>query len=163
DRSCKLTVSAKVDHTGIEGRWVRREATGSSARSGIDGAMLWETHGALSTCGAAYVTRFEGDPAAKRTVDDRNETAPLTTSYMFDAIPGTTYVLQQLTSLIASSFHNEPHRQATRTVTIAQQRGFDALREENRREWDELWKGRVRLLGADARWQQLADAGFFYL
>ena len=29
--------------------------------------------------------------------------------------------------------------------------------------WAELWKGRIRLHGADARWQALADAALFYL
>jgi trehalose/maltose hydrolase-like predicted phosphorylase len=163
DRPCRLTLQAKLDPTGIAGRWVRREASGSAARSGVDGQMLWETHGAYSTCGAAYATQFEGDARAKRSVDERDETAPLTTSYGFDAVPGTTYVLRQLTSLIASSFHSEPHRQATRTVTVALQRGFEALREENRVEWEDLWKGRVLLVGAEPRWQSLADAAYYYL
>ena len=163
DRPCRLTVRAKLDPTGIEGRWLRREASGTSTRSGVDGAMLWETHGALATCGAAYATQFEGDARPDRMVEDRNDVAPLMTSYAFDAVPGSRYVLRQLTSLIASPFHSEPHRQATRMVTVALQRGFAALREENRVEWEELWRGRVRLAGADARWQGLADAAYYYL
>jgi protein-glucosylgalactosylhydroxylysine glucosidase len=42
-------------------------------------------------------------------------------------------------------------------------RGFEKLREDNRTAWAELWKGRVVLVGASARWQALADAAFFYL
>jgi hypothetical protein len=41
--------------------------------------------------------------------------------------------------------------------------GFEALRQENRIEWNELWKGRVIIDAPDDRWQQLADAAFFYL
>jgi protein-glucosylgalactosylhydroxylysine glucosidase len=37
------------------------------------------------------------------------------------------------------------------------------LRQENRAAWAELWRGRVVLLGADRRWQALADAAAFYL
>src|SRR5205807_4146226 len=29
--------------------------------------------------------------------------------------------------------------------------------------WSELWKGRITLVGADPRWQALADAALFYL
>ena len=37
------------------------------------------------------------------------------------------------------------------------------LRAENRAEWQDLWKGRIKLIGADRQWQAMADAGFFYL
>jgi trehalose/maltose hydrolase-like predicted phosphorylase len=41
--------------------------------------------------------------------------------------------------------------------------GFDVIRAENRAAWDEIWKGRIKLVGAEPRWQALADAAFFYL
>jgi hypothetical protein len=41
--------------------------------------------------------------------------------------------------------------------------GFDTLRKENTAAWDTLWRGRVVLVGADRRWQAMADAAFFYL
>ena len=41
--------------------------------------------------------------------------------------------------------------------------GFDAIRKYNRACWAELWKGRIRLVGAEKRWQAMADAAFFYL
>jgi len=40
---------------------------------------------------------------------------------------------------------------------------FETLRAANRAEWRELWKGRILLHGAGRRWQQLADAAFFYM
>jgi hypothetical protein len=42
-------------------------------------------------------------------------------------------------------------------------RGFDELRDENRLAWAEIWKGRINLVGADRRWQGIADASFYYL
>jgi trehalose/maltose hydrolase-like predicted phosphorylase len=59
--------------------------------------------------------------------------------------------------------HARPDEQAGRMVAKARHDGFDAIRAENRAVWDELWKGRIRLVGAEPRWQALADAAFFYL
>ena len=41
--------------------------------------------------------------------------------------------------------------------------GFEAIRKNNRACWAELWKSRIRLVGAEKRWQAMADAAFFYL
>jgi protein-glucosylgalactosylhydroxylysine glucosidase len=72
-------------------------------------------------------------------------------------------VLRQLTSLVPKALHSQPHAQAVRMVTAGQMRGFDAVRQDNRRVWEKLWCGRVVLAGAPARWQALADAAYFYL
>jgi trehalose/maltose hydrolase-like predicted phosphorylase len=50
-----------------------------------------------------------------------------------------------------------------RLLQQGQRIGFDQLREDNRADWAELWKGRVILSGAPTRWQAMADAAFFYL
>src|SRR5436189_5674688 len=41
--------------------------------------------------------------------------------------------------------------------------GFDILRRENAAAWQSLWRGRIVVIGADRRWQALADAAFFYV
>ena len=46
---------------------------------------------------------------------------------------------------------------------MAARRGFETLRDENRGAWEQIWKGRIKLVGADQRWQALADAAYFYL
>src|SRR5207237_1670853 len=53
--------------------------------------------------------------------------------------------------------------QAGRMASMAAQLGYDKLRKDNRGAWAELWKGRIVLVGAGRRWQELADAAFFYL
>jgi hypothetical protein len=53
--------------------------------------------------------------------------------------------------------------QAVRLIAAAESRGFDTLRRENQRAWEEIWRSRIVLAGAPARWQALADAAFFYL
>ena len=57
----------------------------------------------------------------------------------------------------------EPDFQAVRQVALAQKRGFERIRAANRACWRDLWKGRIKLVGADERWQALADAALFYL
>ena len=59
--------------------------------------------------------------------------------------------------------HAEPDFQAVRQVALARKRGFEAIRAANRDVWSDLWKGRITLVGADRRWQALADAALFYL
>ncbi len=164
DRPCRLVITAKVDPTGISGTWRSRETTTPDAdKPVVDGSMLWETHGGLSTCGAAYVTSFEGGDGVERRREEHDELAPLSTSYVMQARPERRYVLRQYTSLVPSQAHHEPHRQATRLVGMAAQRGFEQLRDENRGAWEEIWKGRINLIGADQRWQALADAAYYYL
>jgi trehalose/maltose hydrolase-like predicted phosphorylase len=164
DRPCRLVITAKVDPTGISGAWRSRETTTPDAdKPVVDGSMLWETHGGLSTCGAAYVTSFEGGDGVERQREEHDELAPLSTSYVMQARPERRYVLRQYTSLVPSQAHHEPHRQATRLVGMAAQRGFEQLRDENRRAWEEIWKGRITLVGAGHRWQALADAAYYYL
>src|SRR5438270_222903 len=69
----------------------------------------------------------------------------------------------QFTSRVASQMHQEPHRQAARLAGMAIRRGFKKLREENAGAWEEIWKGRIRLVGADPHWQAAADAAYYYL
>src|SRR4029077_15024866 len=62
DAASDLKVRARIDLSGIEGRPLRynRDTPGESKPSS-DGSLLWESAGAISTCGLAYVTEFVGD------------------------------------------------------------------------------------------------------
>jgi trehalose/maltose hydrolase-like predicted phosphorylase len=125
--------------------------------------MLWETNGGLSTCGAAYITQFTGGDGVERKCEEHDQLAPLSTSYSLEARPDRTYTLHHFTSLVASQMHHEPHRQAARLVGMAAQRGFQRLRDDNHAAWDEIWKGRIILVGAQERWQAMTDAAYYYL
>jgi glycosyl hydrolase family 65 len=164
DNPTRLSVTAKVDPSGIEGRWLSRETrTPGSEQPVVDGSLLWAPHGGLSTCGASYITEFEGGDGVERRREEQDQLAALSTSYSVDARPGRRYVLRQYASLVASQMHHEPHRQAARLAGMAIRRGFQNLRDENRDAWEEIWKGRIRLVGAQPRWQAAADAAYYYL
>ena len=164
DAECDLVISGGLNPVGIPGRWIsRRTQTPGTDVPVVDGLMEWETSGGLSTCGAAYVTRFEGAEGVERRVEDVDTRAPLQTSFSFRAHPGRVYVLRQLSCLLSSRLHSEPDRMAARLTFLAATRGFDALRRENQAAWRDLWRGRLVLRGAEKRWQAIADASFYYL
>ena len=164
NRDCDLAITIAVDPKDVPGSYQKRETgTPGAEKPVVDGSLLWECHGGLSTCGAAYLTFFEGAEDAKKQREEHDETAPLRTTYSLRARAGTTHVVRTIVSLIPSQSHSEPHRQATRMTAVGAKLGFDRLRQENREAWTDLWRGRVELVGAGRRWQTLADAAFYYM
>jgi trehalose/maltose hydrolase-like predicted phosphorylase len=162
DSACDLKVRARIDLSGIEGRALRfNRDTPGEAKPSNDGSLLWESAGAISTCGLAYVTELLGDDAKPQRppLDGQG----LTSEYGWRARRGRQYRLRQLVSLVPSALHSQPDYQAVRLIAMTANIGFDAMRRNNRSCWDELWKGRIRLVGAEKRWQAMADAAFFYL
>jgi hypothetical protein len=99
----------------------------------------------------------------RRSVDEIDQVAPLATSYALRARPGRRYVLRQIASVMSSQLHSEPDREAARMAFLGTTRGFDTIRKQNRAAWAEIWKGRIRLVGADERWQAITDASYYYL
>jgi trehalose/maltose hydrolase-like predicted phosphorylase len=162
DRDVDLALKAIIDGRHVDGRAVRsmRDTPGEDKPS-CDGAALWESAGALSTCGIAYLTELVGAKAEPERPPLENRT--LTTDYAFHAEAGQSYRLRQIASLVPHISHTQPDFQAIRQVALARKRGFDKIRAANRGEWSDLWKGRIKLVGAHERWQALADAALFYL
>jgi trehalose/maltose hydrolase-like predicted phosphorylase len=164
DAECRLTLSGGLNPAGISGGWLsRRTRTPGADTPVVDGLLEWETSGGLSSCGAAYLTRLDGAEDVERWVDDLDTRAPLRTSYAFRARPGRRYLLRQLSSLLSSRLHSEPDRMAARMAFLGATRGFEKLRRENRAAWEDLWRSRPVLRGAEHRWQAIADASFYYL
>jgi trehalose/maltose hydrolase-like predicted phosphorylase len=161
DKVCDLALRAVVDAGGADGRALRhsRETPGEDEPA-VDGYLLWESAGGLSTCGVALVTELAGAEApARPPLRDQR----LVTEYRLRARAGRPVRLRQIASVIPSAMHEAPDHQAVRLAAKARSDGFAKIRADNRRSWDELWKGRIRLVGAGERWQGLADAAFFYL
>src|SRR6185295_13765835 len=162
DAASDLKVRARIDLSGIEGRALRynRETPGE-AESPSDGSLLWESAGAISTCGLAYATQLVGDDARPQRPPLDGE--GLRSEYGVRARRGRRYKFRQLVSVVPSALHNQPDYQAARLIGMAANIGFDSIRKSNRACWAELWKSRIRLVGAEKRWQAMADAAFYYL
>lgn len=157
----ELEIMAGLDCRGIEGRLISEIGEATSDGVSLDGAILWEAPGALSTCGVAYRTELEG-------AWSKRERRPFAggralTAYSLKAGGGARLRIRQIAAVLPSALHHYPHQQAVRLLALAAALGFDKVREENRTEWKQLWRSRPRLIGADPRWQALSDASFFYL
>ncbi len=162
DKGADLVLKALVDGRGVDGRALRHlRDTPGEEEPACDGAALWESAGALSTCSIAYATEMIGTDAKPQKPPLENRV--LATCYAFKARAGRTYRLRQMASLIPNVTHAQPDFQAVRSVALASKRGFDAIRAENHEHWRELWKGRIKIRGANRHWQALADAALFYL
>ena len=165
DAACDLQLKAMVDGSGISGRALRhsRETPGESEPA-CDGTLLWESAGGTGKVGLAYVTEIEGGQAtrakAKRPALAGNR---LESTYAFRAKAGQRYRLTQLVSVVCGVMHHHPDQHAARMAAKAKFDGFESIRAENRAAWEEIRKGRIRLIGAGDEWQALADAAFFYL
>jgi len=163
DRACSLSLRATIDAAGIGGRPLShsRQTPGEPVPA-IDGSLFWESPGGFATCGAALVTELLGaaEQEPSRPPLSGNQ---LTSEYSVRARANRPLRLRQICSLLPSAMHALPEQQASRLAAKAKHTGFDALRAANRAAWDDLWKGRIVVQGADARWQGLIDAGFFYL
>ena len=157
DAPCDLVLSAGIDTRAIEGRGghIQKEVDGA------EGLIRWVSCGKISTCGLAYGTRLHGADDATRSVAERND--QLSTHYAFRTEPGRRYRLDLTTSVVPGIMHRQPELQAARLVALGCHTGFDTLRAKNAELWRDIWRGRIRLIGADRRWQELADAAFFYL
>jgi trehalose/maltose hydrolase-like predicted phosphorylase len=143
--ACELVLSAGIDTRAIDGHALRiAKDTGD-----VDGMIRWESAGAISACGLAYVTDFDGDKYERR-LSDRDD--QLTTSYEVKLKPGRKCRLRQLTSIVPSVLHQQPGLQAARLVAMAHEIGWARIRSDNQAEWNELWKSRVRLVGAERHW-----------
>jgi trehalose/maltose hydrolase-like predicted phosphorylase len=164
DKACSLGLRSIVDATNADGKAMRHSRlTPGEDKPATDGTLLWESAGGLTTCGVAFVTEVLGagpDPASQRPPLRDHK---LVTQYDLSARAGRAIRLRQIASLVPNLLHEQPDHQAARLAAKAKSDGFDKLRRQNRAIWDELWKGRIRVVGASDRWQALTDAAFFYL
>jgi trehalose/maltose hydrolase-like predicted phosphorylase len=162
--ACDVGLRAMLDVAQVPGRLIHvTRHTPGEEKDAYDGSLVWRSEGGLSECGVALVTEMLGAPDVKDTRDPTGIASPLLKQYTFRARAGRAYRLRQMVSIVPSAIHDQPDRQAERLVAYGAHAGFDAARAANRAEWDELWKGRIRLVGAERRWQAMADAAFFYL
>lgn len=164
DRAADIEMRAIVDTSLVHGRMATRHTrTPGKDPEVVDGSLEWESLGRRCTLGIAYVTELLGDADAEREVAAWGIESDLATTYKVRARAGRPYRLRQIASLVPNVMHHDPDHEAIRLLARAHAAGWDRIRDENRVRWDELWRGRVLIDARDDRWQQLADAAFFYL
>jgi hypothetical protein len=163
-RACELTMMAVVSTAGVPGYVGQRAVGVSSDESELaDGLLRFEHPGGLSATGVALATELLGTGDADRTRADWYGNGDLATCYRIAARRGRRYRMRQLAAMVPSSLHSVAEQQAVRLLRGGVDLGFDELRRRNAAAWDDMWLGRVRLVGADSVWQARSDAAFFYL
>jgi protein-glucosylgalactosylhydroxylysine glucosidase len=163
DRRGELEVSARVDTNEVPGRVLSRyNRAPADDRGKVVGGLHWETNGGVMRLGVAVATTFSDDDA-EILAADRDTDARVVITHRCTARARRRYRMEQLASMVPSGAHSQPDLEAVRLATDAARLGFDELRARNRDEWARLWQSRVLLHGAERRWQELADAAFFYL
>jgi len=129
-----------------------------------DFQLLHEARGGLSTLGVAQHNRFEGEGLLETFRSDWAYDRPMPSrEYRVNATDGRPVVMTTVATMVPSVMHTEPHHQAGRMCNLALWRGLEVLRDQNRAAWKELWRGRVRISGADEAVQDISDASFFYV
>jgi trehalose/maltose hydrolase-like predicted phosphorylase len=162
DRAAELIWRGRIDPTEVRGQMLRRRLdTPGEAEPVCDGSILWGSDGNMAACGLALLT--EAPAGAERSQQPWDDTGPLSSSYSLHLAKGRPARFRQMASLVPSLTHHQPDAQAVRLLARAKEVGFDGLRHRNQGAWAELWRGRVRLVGAEEKWQAMADAAFYYL
>ena len=111
DGACDLGLRAIVDAAGVDGRALRvTRNTPGEDEPAVDGALLWESAGGLSTCGVALVTELAaaGERELSRGPLSGNR---LVSGYSVRARSGRPVRLTQMASIIPSVMHRTPDHQ----------------------------------------------------
>jgi trehalose/maltose hydrolase-like predicted phosphorylase len=162
DTAVDAKIRAIIDCRSVEGRArTLRRSTSSAAGASCDGVLGWESSGGISTCAIAYATTLQGSEVEPDRPALKNNA--VYSEYSLRCRAGRNYRLSQIACVVPSALHQQPDIEAVRLLGKAFRDGLDSLRTANQACWQELWKGRIRLLGADERWQAMADAAFFYM
>jgi protein-glucosylgalactosylhydroxylysine glucosidase len=114
DQAGEIGLRAIVDARGADGRLLRetRETPGEPEPA-VDGALLWQSGGALSSCGLAYVASIDG-------AELRSDTRPayqrgqFLSAFAGRVRAGQAVRLRQIVSLVPDVMHAAPDQHAAR-------------------------------------------------
>jgi hypothetical protein len=164
DRAADVVISLGLDPTEVEGRadYLERPS-GKVTPDAPDGLLVWHSHGDVSTCGLAYRTELLGTADAERATTREDERGMVATTWTFRARADRAYRARMMSSLVPSLVHPHPADHAARLLALAMDKGWDRMREDQRTAWQELWRARIEIAGAERRWQAITDASLFYL
>jgi trehalose/maltose hydrolase-like predicted phosphorylase len=164
DRAADLALSAGIDQSDVPGRPddLQQPPRGGPIE-GVDGRLTWHSHGDIDRLGIAYATELSAASEAQRTVSPRDQRGHASTTYRVRTRAGRRVRLRQLTALVPQMSHHQPEMQAGRIAALGVERGWDALRAENREIWREQWRVGIEVDTDDRRWQAITDASVYYL
>jgi hypothetical protein len=161
DREAEVTLAAAIGTRGVPGGCVDAGLIPRGDPQTADAWLLWEGMGGTTRCGivlAAIRDGLEDEPVVR----SDSASGQIFAASASRATAGRPVRLRTIVGLVPDLAHPRPHRQAALLVSRGLSRGWDSLREANRRAWTELWRGGPQI-DARGNWQRLADASYFYL
>jgi len=147
----------RIDGEGVPGRVY---TNGPPQRTNIDLVSGFESSGGLSKLGVALLSFAPDGPVEKQ--EPFTTDSGVSRTYSVRAADGRPFRFQTLAAMVSQLYHPEPHLEAIRLAHWAGVLQFEELRNNNRQEWSDLWRSRIRVTG-DTDVQRIVDAAFFYL
>ena len=112
DGLAKVVLRPMIDARDVEGRALAHERhTPGEAEPACDGSLLWETKGALSTCGLAMVSSVDAPVETQYPPLQRGR---LYTEHSFEGDQRREYRLRQIVSVTPNAIHDQPDQHAVR-------------------------------------------------
>jgi trehalose/maltose hydrolase-like predicted phosphorylase len=161
DRDVDVVLSASIGTAGVPGQWLEAGVIPRGEPRTADAWLTWQGMDGPERCGlviAALRTGSDEEPVVRIEPD----AGIVSVSRAFQARSGEPVRLRSVVGLVPDLAHDRPHRQAALLVGRGISRGWDELRESNRRAWSDLWRGRPLIDGPE-EWQRRSDASFYYL
>jgi len=150
DHAVNVTLVPEINSANAPGRVVSGPIPERTRE--IAAAMIFESEGGVSRVGIALTVITDGS----------SRSAPTGSGYQGEIGSGRTLKFWTIGAMVSSFYHPSPDLQAIRMASWGRMLGFERLREQNREQWESLWKSRVRVdAGADT--QRALDVAFFYL
>ena len=147
----------RIDNEGIPGHVYMNRAPD---RTNIDLVSGFESGNSLSKLGVALLSFAPDGPVQRQ--DPFTTDSGVSRTYTVRAGSGRPVRFQTVAAMVSQLYHPEPPLEAIRLANWAGVLQFEDLRNQNRREWSELWQSRVSVTG-DTDAQLVLDAAFFYL
>jgi trehalose/maltose hydrolase-like predicted phosphorylase len=150
DRAVDVMLVPEIATENVPGR--RLTAPIPERTRDIAVALTLESEGGSSRLGIALTA----------IADASIRSAPTGPGYVTEIEAGRKMKFRTISAMVSSFYHPSPDLQAIRMASWGRMLGFERLREQNREQWESLWKSRVRVdAGADN--QRALDVAFFYL
>jgi len=153
----RIEVFAGIDAAEFSGSVY---STRPPERTEVELAVGYMSHGEFSKLGIAVAVPVSAD--FKGLGQQMTGRASFAAGFGLEARGGQTYRFPTLAAMVADFYQPAPHLDAIRLAKWGALLGFDLLRRQNREQWSELWKSRVKVYG-DTDSQRVLDCAFFYL
>jgi len=130
------------------------------ARTEVDLAIGYLSQGGISNLGVSLAVPAPSE--FERLGEQVTGRASFAVGFGLAAKAGRAHRFPTIAAMVSDFYQPAPEQEAIRLAKWGAMLGFDGLRSQNREQWSDLWKARVKVSG-DADSQRVLDSAFFYL